>query len=212
MTYLYLHGFGSSPKSRKAVFFHDQLARRGIDLVVPALAQVFRRTAISDALAIAERHLGPDTVLFGSSMGGYLATLVASRNPDKVRALVLFAPAFDIRGRWRDRVGEDGIARWRAAGEMDFLNTSSGREEPLDYRFYEDALAHPPRPEVRCPALVLAGRKDDVVPLHVIEPFAHGVANRRMFVLESGHELTDVLDEMWDHTWRFLGEVGAVKT
>ena len=73
---IYLHGFASSPHSRKAQYFHDQFAANGITMLTPALdGGDFEGLTISGQLAILEstiQDLGaaPPVTLMGSSMGG----------------------------------------------------------------------------------------------------------------------------------------------
>lgn len=207
MNLIYLHGFASSPRSRKAVFFRDRLVSRGMPVEVADHAPEFRKTRISSSLAVVERLLLPDTVILGSSLGGYLAALTAERHPDKVRALVLFAPAFELSARWEARLGPDEIESWHRSGTKLYLNHATGKEEPLDFEFLEDARRYPGQPRVSCPALIFAGRHDTTVTLDSIEPFAGSSPGRRLVVLDSDHELTDVLDTMWDQTWSFLQEI-----
>lgn len=77
---VYLHGFRSSPASRKAVMLRDALAARGrrADYLCPALPAAPR-----DAIALVEHALDgvpPDDIaLIGSSLGGFYATWLAER-------------------------------------------------------------------------------------------------------------------------------------
>ena len=50
----------------------------------------------ADALAVIDRLTEGPLVLIGSSMGGWLACLAALARPDRVKALVLIAPAADF--------------------------------------------------------------------------------------------------------------------
>jgi len=156
--------------------------------------------------------LGPETVLIGSSLGGYLAALAAARAPGRVRALVLFAPAFGFAGRWEARLGPDAVVEWRARGTMPVMHYGTGREEPLAFDLIADARTHPSEPDPPCPALVFAGRHDDTVPLDGIAAFAaRRPAARELVVLDTGHEMTDVLEPLWERTVAFLRRVGALE-
>ena len=74
----------------------------------------------------------------------------------------------------------------------------------------EDRREVPAEPDARCPTLVFAGRQDDTVPLADVERFAGARAGRELHVMDSGHQLNDVLDPMWERTARFLGALGAL--
>lgn len=204
--YAYLHGFASGPGSTKAQFFRARLAERGLELIVPDLAPDFTNATIGSELAIVDALLDrAPTVLFGSSLGGYLATLAAARRADRVPALVLMAPAFDFAARWEARVGPAEMARWRARGTAPVFHYGRGREEPLSIALLDEARRWPAEPDPTCPALVLHGRRDDTVPLEAAERFvAHRPASRRLIAYDAGHELTEVMPELWAEAARFL--------
>jgi len=105
ITFVYLHGFASGPRSRKAQHFCNALSRMGINLLIPSLDEGdFSRLTISRQLALLENTLGGCPVcLIGSSMGGYLASLYAARHSDEVQRVVLLAPAFDFASRWNEK-------------------------------------------------------------------------------------------------------------
>jgi pimeloyl-ACP methyl ester carboxylesterase len=210
--FVYLHGFASGPGSTKAQFFRRRCAAVGIDLVVPDLAPDFTRMTIATQLAIIEALLddvGPH-VLMGSSLGGYLAALVAERRPQAVRGLVLFAPAFGFAARWEERVGEKAMRRWRSSGSAPVYHYARQREEPLSIDLLDDARRWPPEPSPSCAAMVFAGRRDDAVPLPAVEGFCTRDPARTLVVHDAGHELTEVLEPMWERTLAFLGDLGVL--
>jgi pimeloyl-ACP methyl ester carboxylesterase len=202
---LYLHGFASSPQSGKALFFKRKFAELGIALEVPDLEQgCFEDLTISGQLAVVERQArGERVCLMGSSLGGYIAALYASRHPE-VEKLVLLAPAFYFPRRWQDTFGAARVADWRSAGVLPFYHYADECMRNLKYRFIEDAERYEPAPEFGQPALVFHGIKDDVVPPSYSEEFAAAHPNVRLRLMNSGHELKDVLEEMWAEVAPFL--------
>jgi hypothetical protein len=212
MKLAYLHGFASSPLGTKATFFRSRLAELAVDLEVPDLAPDFTHLTITSQVEIVERLLVPDgTILLGSSMGGYVASLVASRRPEAVRGLVLFAPAFHFVERWEASVGEATMQRWRERGTAPVFHYGRGREEPLSVELFDDARSYAAEPDPHCPALIFAGTRDEAVPLPVVEHFARARTDEReLVVLEAGHELTEVLEPMWERSVGFLRRFGAI--
>lgn len=202
---LYLHGFASSPESRKARFFSERLRQHGLQVETPDLAKGdFSKLTITRQLQVVDETLnGEPAILIGSSLGGYLAALYASRHP-AIQKLLLLAPAFRFHRLWMDRLTNEQLASWKQEGSIPVFHYGEGRELPLDYEFLEDAGRYEPFPSFRQPALIFHGVHDDVVPLAYSSEFAAQHENSRLFPLASGHELTDVLEEIWRESEPFL--------
>ena len=203
---VYLHGFGSGPQSTKARFFHEQFAERGVGIEIPQLDEGnFERLTITGQLRVIDRAVkGAPAILMGSSLGGYLAALYAASHPN-VERLVLMAPAFQFPRRWRQRFAGQELEHWKANGSLPFYHYSFKAERPLGYQFVEDSAQYDDEPDFSQPALVLHGIDDSVVPADVSRQFAERHPNVTFRLLKSGHELTDVLDQLWMETAKFLG-------
>lgn len=202
---VYLHGFASSPESTKAQYFRRKLAELGAKVTIPRLDEGnFEALTITGQLGVIERAVnGEPATLIGSSLGGYLAAVYAARHAN-IERLVLMAPAFQFPRRWRERVGPEGLARWNSEGTYRFFHYAYKEDRPLAYQFVEDAERYEDDPAFSQPALILHGKADPVVPVEVSRRFAENHANVTLSVLESGHELTDVLEEVWAKTAAFL--------
>jgi pimeloyl-ACP methyl ester carboxylesterase len=202
---VYLHGFASGPSSRKARFFAGRLAELGLGLEIPDLAQGdFAGLTITGQLGVLERVCDGEPVsLIGSSMGGYLAALYAARRPE-IEKLVLLAPAFSFLTRWPETLGEPALEEWKRTGVLNVFHYSEGRTMKLGYQLIEDARRYEPYPAIRQPALIFHGNKDTVVPpAHSIH-FAREHPQVKLRLLDSDHELLDVLDDIWMETEEFL--------
>jgi len=123
-----------------------------------------------------------------------------------VRIGLLVNPIAGLGGRvgLKGTDGAEVVARWRAQGVLPMYHYAAGREVPLRIGFLDDAVGWPPAPDIPCPALVHAGRFDDLVPLDAIAPWAAARPGRELVVWESGHELGDVLEAMWQRTAGWL--------
>ena len=196
---VYLHGFASSPQSGKAQFFRRKFAACGVPMEIPQLDQGrFEALTITGQLEVIERAAGQQpAILMGSSLGGYLAALYAARHPAQIERLVLLAPAFQFPRRWRERYSDQEWERWRREGSAPVFHYGDGRERRLGYQFVEDAARYEDEPAFPQPALILHGVRDSVVPAGISSAYADRHPNIKLILLESGHELTDVLEPMW---------------
>jgi pimeloyl-ACP methyl ester carboxylesterase len=121
-----------------------------------------------DALAVLDELIQGDVVLVGSSMGGWIASLAAMAWPQRVRAMVLIAPAPDFTEKLmapeippdgREALARDGV--WYRPSEY-------GEPYPIARTLLEDGarwsiLDALPIP-IDCPVRVLQGGDDLDVP------------------------------------------------
>ncbi len=209
--FLYLHGFASGPESYKGRELAAHLAQRGIllerlNLRLPS----FERLRVSAMLEEVQRSMaGPAerVVLFGSSLGGFVAAQMAAQDP-RVAAVFLMAPAFGLIERWRARLGEAGWLKWQQSGWLETRDYTTGEMARVDFGFIEDlralAAQRSELPDVRVPTLILHGRKDDAVDIATSRSFVQGHAHMRLIELEDGHELRDSLPRIKSEADAFL--------
>jgi pimeloyl-ACP methyl ester carboxylesterase len=206
---LYLHGFASGPQSSKGLFFRDRFAAQGVEADLPDLAGGdFEHLTLSGQLEVIDRRVRerrPSAVI-GSSLGGYLAALYAARHPGAFRALVLLAPGFGFARRWPPTLGEDALRGWSERGWTEIYHYGLGRPCRLSYRIVEDGLFYEDYPNVRDPTLVIHGRRDETVPARYSEEFAARRPNVTLRLLDSDHQLLDVLEEVWRLVEEFLAD------
>lgn len=202
---LYLHGFASSPGSRKAQFFAGKLRALGFNVAAPDLAQGrFEQLTISGQLELVETVARNEPViLIGSSLGGYLAALYAARHAE-VDRLILLAPAFGFHQLWAAELGPERLAEWRTRGAIPVFHYAEQREVPLGFQLMEDAGRFEPFPDFHQPALIFHGNHDSSVPVHQSLAFVRDHKNAHLVRLESGHDLIDVLEPVWKECETFV--------
>ena len=196
---LYLHGFCSSSGSAKGVWLAQRFKELGVHVELPDLDEGdFEHSTLTRQLALVDRlveELRPAMVI-GSSLGGYLAALHASRHPEAVPAIVLLAPAFDFAKRLSTALGPEE-ARWRSNGVRAFYHYRTRSHVNLAYSFLEDARSHEPFPDVGIPMKVLHGTNDESVAPELSVRFAKGKSNVSLEWYETDHQMLDVIDKLW---------------
>jgi uncharacterized protein len=198
---LYLHGFASSPQSRKARFLEERFRERGIPFHAPDLAEGdFYHLTISRQLEVIRRAASGREAgrlwVIGSSLGGYLASLYATEQ-NAVSQLILLAPAFGFYDLWVKRLGPEQLEQWRQSGRLSVFHYGLGGQADLSYSFLADAEKYEPYPKSQIPALIFHGVQDDVVPIANSRRYMRTQEDAQLVELDSGHELTDVLDQVW---------------
>ena len=210
--YVYLHGFASSPLSRKAQFFRSHLAELGIALEIPPMDEGdFEHLTISRQVDLVARTLaGAAAVLIGSSMGGYVAALYASMHPE-IQRIVLMAPAFGFGSRWVETFGEQAVREWRERGYTDVYHYGVAERRRLSADLLYDAARHPEFPRCSQPALVFHGVSDAIVPAEASRRWVRENPHSKLVELESDHELLNALDAIWQHSTGFLRSSAMLK-
>ena len=102
--FVYLHGFASGPSSKKAAAFKNKFKEIGVSLNTPDLEggnfkNMTLTSQVNIVLDLLDQFQCKKVCLIGSSMGGYLATLVAQRRVE-IKATYLMAPGFNFLERW----------------------------------------------------------------------------------------------------------------
>jgi uncharacterized protein len=206
-SYLYLHGFASSPLSAKAQFLGDRFRQAGIPLNTPDLNQDdFFHLTLSRQLHQARAEFpaepAPVTVI-GSSLGGLTAAWLGEQHM-QVDRLVLLAPAFQFLAHWLPKLGDEQMQRWALEQSMSVYHYSMKHDVPLSYDFVTDAMQYDDHQIRRpVPTLILHGRGDEVVPIDASRNFASDRPWVRLIELDSDHALGNVLDEIWDAIQEF---------
>jgi hypothetical protein len=216
-TVIYLHGLASSPKSIKGRFFARLFEKLSISVVMPDLnLPRFESLTISRALSLALRLIDetdPDEplMLMGSSFGGLVAALAAAQRPQRLRAICLMAPAFDMEGLWTRTLGAQGVEEWKRNTTIPVEHPAYDHVQKLGIGFYRDAMERGTAPiAVAVPALVFQGRNDSVVEPEMAQRFGELNARAEVHMLADGHELLDSQTVMAQALEVFLHRVKMV--
>jgi uncharacterized protein len=205
MHYFYLHGFASSPRSRKAQDMRDRFAQLQLPLVIPDLNQGdFAHLTLSRQIQQVQALLPATPVtLIGSSLGGLTAAWVGQFCPH-VSRLVLLAPAFDFLAHWLPKLGTTQLQEWQRSDRLWVFHSAEGKQLPLHYGFVEDCATYRETELQRpIPTLILHGIHDEVIPVAASAAFARDRSWVQLTSLDSDHGLLDVGPEIWQATQAF---------
>jgi len=128
----------------------------------------------ADALAAFDTLTAGPQILIGSSMGGWVATLLAKQRRERIAGIVFIAPAPDFTEKlmwpsFSDTQRETIMREGRLEQPSDY----SDEPEIITKKLIEDGRNHlvmtDPVP-IHCPVRILQGMKDDAV------PYAHALA------------------------------------
>jgi pimeloyl-ACP methyl ester carboxylesterase len=160
---------------------------------------------IDDVLSVLDRAPNATFVLVGSSLGAWLALHAALARPHAVRAFLLVAPAPDASRRWA-ALGDDTAAGPELVtvpsayvpGGGIALSRALLADANARHRVLGGANAAALR-ALRCPAHILHGGDDDVVPVGDAAALARGLPGSTLEVVRGGdHRLSreEDLDRM----------------
>lgn len=175
-TVLWIGGFRSDMEGTKALALDEAARARGWAYVRydhfahGASSGDWREATIGrwreDAIALVDALEGP-VVAVGSSMGGWVALLLALARPERMAGLVLVNPApdfterlmwNDLEDRQRQEILRDGETTMPDEGLGAYVLTRRMFEEARDWLLLDGPIP------IAAPVHVLQGRADDVVP------------------------------------------------
>ena len=175
-TVLWIGGFRSDMEGTKALALDAAARERGWSYVRydhfahGASSGDWRQATIGrwreDAIALVDAFEGP-VIPVGSSMGGWVALLLALARPERLHGLVLVNPAPDFTERlmWpglpdhqRQAILRDGETLIAEEGLGEYVLTRRMFEEARDWLLLDGVI------NIAAPVHILQGRADDVVP------------------------------------------------
>lgn len=175
---IFCGGFMSDMEGSKATFLEQQCAARGQGFVRfdyaghGASDGYFTDSTIGSWLQDAETILthvatGPQIVI-GSSMGGWIALMLALKHPDLVKGLIGIAAAPDFTQEMYDDLFDEAQKRQLAEEGLIYLPSDYGEPYPITEQLIEEGRNHlllnKDAIDIACPAHFLHGKGDTVVP------------------------------------------------
>lgn len=116
--------------------------------------------------------------LFGSSFGGIVSTMTASKSKD-LYLLVLKSPVSNFLERDFQVKTEKELKDWKSNG-FTYYVAGKGQKFKLNYTFFEDYKnndGYQAAPKIKIPTLIVHGDKDDIVPVEQSKKIASLIKN-----------------------------------
>lgn len=209
---LYLHGFASGPSSKKAAYFSQRFKEKNMTFMAPDLnVPNFFKMTLSSQLEVCREALlqlradqNDKLFIFGSSLGGLLASILQAEIPQAT--YVLLAPGFGITQRWTSWLGKEEMEKWKRENSRRFPHHATGKDEALSFEFVRDFANHklavqdPLTEAIHLPArtFIFHGQFDETVPCIMSEKVAQSNEGRsELYKLRDGHELIESLPFIW---------------
>lgn len=184
---VYSHGLYSSMKSNKSAVFRDKLPAAGFGFFVFDAYGVgesegkFKETTLTsridglksaiDTVSSRDDVLTNKVYLVGSSFGGLASLCVAAQN-DKVKAMVLLAPAVNFC----------------------YKNFEPTEYPELDSTAFEDVRKYDPykvAEKIKIPVLIIHGDKDEEVPFETSIELVKHIKNAKLVTIEGADHRFD---------------------
>lgn len=198
--YIYLHGFASGPDSSKAQYFKQQLENYQQNVIIPDLnMDDFSNLTLSRQLNQVQELVKASSkpiIMFGSSMGGITATILAEQYLN-IAKIILLAPAFRMSELWASGNTND-LKQWQIDQEYPIMHYSYNQKINLKYNFYLDLFKHNDKSFFRqLPALIFHGIHDDVVPIDYSREYVTTNPLGALIEVDDDHSLGKDLGAMW---------------
>ncbi|MFC2030823.1 YqiA/YcfP family alpha/beta fold hydrolase [Chloroflexota bacterium] len=206
---LFLHGFASSSKARKAKVLGAKLeafpnvAFHAVELTpTPVDFEYMTTTGLIDRLRqyVLDHELGLVDIV-GSSYGGLIALHYARRFAGVGRMLLLAPGLFWLSGGLSD----EDLEHWQRTGVRMVDHFAFEARIPVTYDLQVDGLRYlepiPPASQT----LIIHGRRDITVPIEYSRNYAASYPERvSLLEIDADHDLNNHLDLVWQYVQSFL--------
>lgn len=205
--FIYLHGFASGPGSNKAKAFKKRFDELGISIHVPDLQQGdFENLTLTGQIelvqGIIDKKKDKSFGLIGSSMGGYLASLIAQTR-ESVQALFLMAPGFNFLNRWRKKLDIS-----KTTDELiPVFHYRYNKEVRLNTYLFRDAETWESLPlDRKIPTFIVHGLHDETIDIEESRNFVREKSFCSLKELDSDHGLLSCIDSIIEDSLGFFNQ------
>ena len=205
--FIYLHGFASGPGSNKAKAFKKRFDALGISIHVPDLQQGdFKNLTLTGQIelvqGIIDKNKDKSFALIGSSMGGYLASLIAQTR-ESVKALFLMAPGFNFLNRWRKKLDIS-----KTTDELiPVFHYRYNKEVRLNTYLFRDAETWESLPlDRKIPTFIVHGLHDETIDIEESRNFVRKKSFCSLKELDSDHGLLSCIDSIIEDSLGFFNQ------
>ena len=205
--FIYLHGFASGPGSNKAKAFKNRFEDLNIPLHIPDLQQGdFENLTLTGQIelvqGIIDKNKDKSFALIGSSMGGYLASLIAQTR-ESVQALFLMAPGFNFLNRWRKKLDIS-----KTTDELiPVFHYRYNKEVRLNTYLFRDAETWESLPlERKIPTFIVHGLHDETIDIEESRNFVREKSFCSLKELDSDHGLLSCIDSIIEDSLGFFNQ------
>ncbi|MBT5969051.1 MAG: hypothetical protein HOG61_06705, partial [Nitrospina sp.] len=215
--FVYLHGFASGPSSKKASAFKNKFKEIGVSLNTPDLEggnfeNMTLTSQVNIVLDLLDQFQCKKVCLIGSSMGGYLATLVAQRR-EEIKATYLMAPGFNFLERWMRSLKLDceDEACWDP--KIQIFHYRYNKIKYICTDIFKDAKNWNTLALNReVPSRIVHGIHDEVVPIDESKKFISRRPWCSLKEFDSDHGLLSHLEWVVDDCMVFFKRLGVLST
>lgn len=208
----YLHGFSSSPGSKKGAFLREHLDEHGINLHLPDLNRPsFEGLTLTAQVDEVHRYIealgsSRPALLIGSSMGALVSLLYAAAHPSNVDRILLVAPAFKFVGSRLAVAAGSTLEAWESQGWLPMSHYADDAIHRVGFQLVEDARSYDfDTLSTSLPMKAIHGRADELIPIEATRRWVARHPGVELVEIDGGsHDLGEHLDQVWEAAEPFI--------
>ncbi len=209
---VFIHGFYSSPQSSKIQFLKKEIRDSEIGNNIGEIVAIdlypnpadFENMTVSSLLLEIDNQistLSNPIVLIGSSHGGLLARSYVDQYPNKINALILFAPALNFYDTTKVTHTYEWD-NWQNQGHITVFHGAYQQEVKWKWKYISDLKQFSNNnTKLLLPTLLIHGEEDSVIPIEDSINFVKiqrslGSHIETHYLPEGNHPLNNVFDQL----------------